>query len=227
MSRYSLLFSLVAIPFINACGGGNFEVPQPVMQQRAAPIRTTALNAGTIRIPADMPFNVAFPNSTQSGGGRAEASAKPDGTARCTVECSGEGAASSGFQLGHKFTVSDDPGAECIVTLSIDGKCSINSADAAADSAISTDAWVFVKDSNGAVLHKETLLTDTGGAMSRALAVRTSFTVKFSPNNDYYLLLAGRVQATTREQKSLRASLDIDKTSFELSPKTSPGHPAP
>lgn len=205
---------------IASCGGGNFEIPQTVADRGGSRVEAAQVVRGGIHVPANDPFNVVYPHSREDAAGRAEATANASGTALCHATCDGAGAAESGFQLGYKFDLGRGRAVDVMATLTVRGECRVNSTDADARSSIATELWVFVKDTRGAVLHKETLLGDAEGALRRGVNIHTSFPLTLAPETGYYVILSGRVQASAAQKQRMDAALEIASASIDIVPRS-------
>ncbi|MCK6482931.1 MAG: hypothetical protein HUU22_13760 [Phycisphaerae bacterium] len=222
-NRHCRVLTLVTLTCMTAapigCGGGaNFELPSHHARRSSARVDRTQLTRGGIGIPADAPFNIAHPNSSNDGGGQAAASAEPDGRASCRAAVAGAGSATAEFLLGHKFDIGSGDGLDVLIQIDAAGTYRHSAAGEQTPEA-AAELWAFVKDTNGVMLRREALFAGTGDVAERSFQQIVQFEIKLGGDVGYYVMLVGRATATGIEDCRAEAELSLRSASLSMRPR--------
>lgn len=195
------------------------------------------LSGGTISIPAKEAFNFRSFPSGQVGGGQGSSGQVGTDGAMCRAEAKSDGSAWGEFQLGFTFDNATSRRVAALVKLRLKvtesgqvtgataattgskGDSAVGESPAEVSPASAMNQLRFVvKDSFGAVLRDENLLSDTatkgGSRSSRAHDV--AFDVSLEPDRGYYLVLVGRSEANGTSGQSVSAAIEVSGMSIDV-----------
>ncbi|QDV92446.1 hypothetical protein RAS2_35650 [Phycisphaerae bacterium RAS2] len=237
-TRGGLAWTGIILFSVAGCGGGgqmNMDFRRPASER--PDLGEPVLSGGAISIPSKEAFNFrSFPSGQVGGGQGASGQVGTDG-AVCRAESKTDGSAWGEFQLGYTFDNATSRRVAALVKLRLkvtesgqvsgataassgsggDSGGSESNADALPASAANQLRFV-VKDSFGAVLRDENLLSDTattgGSRSSRAHDV--AFDVTLEPDRGYYLVLVGRSDVTGGKGQSVSASIEVSGLSIDV-----------
>lgn len=220
------------------CGGGgqmNTDFRRPASER--PDLNEPLLSGGSITIPAREGFNFrSFPSGQVGDGQGASGQVGTDG-AMCRASVQADGSAWGEFQLGYTFDNATNRRVAALVKLRLkatesgrvsgetaspsgsNGKSGTgdSTADASPASAMNQLRFV-VKDSYGAVLRDENLLSDaaTKGGSQSSRTHELAFDLSFEPDRGYYLVLVGRSEVTGGKGQSASASIEVSGMSIEV-----------
>jgi hypothetical protein len=207
--------------WIGACSGAG-EVATDI--RKPASERPDVDNAmaakGTLAVPATEAFNLTSFRSGQTGAGRGESKVDGAGGAVCRAETARDGTAWGAFQLGYCFDNVTSRPLDAIVKVHLVASESTTGGpddeDLIASSA--NDLTFFIKDTNGLVIKRESLLSSglDKGAASLGMKHDLVFDVRFAPNCGYYLVLSGRAKVESDGPHPLAASLRVDEYTIQI-----------
>lgn len=202
------------------CGGDDFgtTVSLPAAQRHKLP---DTLEPGTvIKLPSATPFNIHDKRwrGTPGPDGKANpsADATPKGTAHCKADGSNGGASSAEFQLGHCIDNPTDKAVRAELKMTIDYEHACKAEGEGAKTVSTYSVKAFVKDTAGTVLQTMPLSVHTSddGQVDWAGKERTITEITLQPGLGYYIVLAGRAEASSLAKTSSSASVNVK--SFEL-----------
>lgn len=220
------------------CGGGgqmNTDFRRPASER--PDLSEPVLSGGSITIPAREGFNFrSFPSGQVGGGQGASGQVGADG-AMCRADAKADGSAWGEFQLGYTFDNAASRRIAALVKLRLkateSGRVSGETASSSGSNGVSVvgdstaDASpastmnqlrFVVKDSYGAVLRDENLLSDaaTKGRSQSSRAHELAFDLLLEPDRGYYLVLVGRSEVAGGKGQSASASIEISGISIEV-----------
>ena len=224
--RWSTVTLLACLTTPLGCGGGaNFELPSYHARRPPARVDRAQLARGGVQIPAETPFNIAHPNSSNDGGGQAAASAEPDGRAACRAAVVGAGSATAEFLLGHKFDFGPGDGMDVLIQIEAAGTYRHAAAGEQTPEA-AAELWAFVKDTNGVMLRREALFAGTGDVAERSFRQMAQFELRLAGDVGYYVMLVGRASATGIEDCRAETELSLQSASLSIRPRAAGSAPA-
>ncbi len=203
-------------------GGADFGESITVPQERHTKI-DEAFGAGkTLRLPADMPFNVTDAQRFSQGGAVAESSADASGKARCSASAQAGGSAWAEMQLGHVLTCAGDTPFEATVTFNVTYRYRMESEGAAGT--VTPDKFAlkaYIMDSNRRMLKRMMLaeLEPAKGPTTWSGTQSPAFDVTFEPGLAYHLVLAGRAEVSGDEDRSPSAEIQVESLELEITPR--------
>lgn len=207
---------------VGCSGAADFGESISVPQERQTQI-DEAFGAGkTLRLPADIPFNVADAQRFSQGGAVAESSADASGKGRCSASAQADGSAWAELQLGHVLTCAGDKPFEATVTFNVT-YCYRMDSQAAAGTA-TPDKFAlkaYIMDSNRRMLKRMMLaeLEPAKGPTTWTGTQSPAFDVTFEPGLAYHLVLAGRVEVSGDEDRSPLAEIEVKSLELEIAPR--------
>jgi len=205
---------------VGGCGGDDFgtTVSLPADQRHKLP---DALEPGTvIKLPSPTSFNIHDKRwqGTPGPDGKANpsADATPKGTAHCKADGSNGGVSSAEFQLGHCIDNPTDKAVKAEIKMTIDYEHACKAEGEGAKTVGMYSIKAFVKDTAGRILQTMPLSVHTSddGQVAWSGKERTVAEVTFQPGLGYYIVLAGRAEASSLAKTSSSASVNVK--SFEL-----------
>lgn len=224
--------------FVAGCGGGgpmNTDFRRPASER--PDLGEPVLSGGAVSIPAKEAFNFRSFPSGQVGGGRGASGQVGTDGAMCRAETKADGSAWGEFQLGYTFDNATNRRVTALVKLRLKvtesgqvtgateashGSSGGSGAGEATAEALPTSAVnqvrFVVKDSYGAVLRDENLLSDTatkGGSRS-SRTHELAFDVSLEPDRGYYLVLVGRSEANGTSGQFASASIEVSGVSIDV-----------
>lgn len=206
------------------CGGGDFEIAPVLMRRPGADVSPARLARGPLHVPQDAPFNLTYPTSSQTGGGKGEAAADPAGKALCAATCEGAGTAAAEFRLGYKIDLPHGDGAAARISIDVTAQRKLDIRGEGLETSAFHTLWAFIKDSKGVVIKKETLLAAEGAAADGMLHLVSGFDAPLAGDTDYYIIIAGRANASASADE--RASVRLEVTSAAIVITLDPNRPA-
>lgn len=217
---------LSALGLSTGCGGGSdfeIKVSRPAAERPDVTSNDAIVAKGTLRLPADQPFNMASHSSGQTGGGTGQSETKDTGSARASAKVEGTGSAFGEFQLGYCF---DNTGAAPLAAvIRLKTKCSHKLELSGAERAQAVSALTFfVKDSNGTTLHSEPLIH--GEAQTRPHQwsgnEETVIETRFEPGMGYYIVIAGRASVDATMPQTVNADLELSNCEVTIEWRPAP-----
>lgn len=222
IQRSSIALAFPIFALVCACGGGgtidtNVRLPS-VDRPDIAP------STGAIVIPAEVPFNYPKFMSGQEGKvARGASAAEGKAGATCSAESSADGKAWGAFQLGYAFDHNATGESRCTVHVRLTAKEIADSKSTAADSGLegpkgTINLSFFMKDSTGLTIKEESLVASTLARGPRE-AVTTHdfvFDTALLPERGYYLIVGGRVDASTTDGADATVALTVSDISMEV-----------
>ncbi len=202
---------------LSGCGGGDgFKISRPAAQRPDWDDQRVAKSP--LRLPADEPLNVVLFKSGQEGAARGTASASERGVATAAAEANNDGSAWGEFQIGHCFDNISGRRMTAVVRVRLAAKRKVAAPPEEAQTTAQTTLTFFVKDSNGATLHQESV---AGGDSRKGPAEWSgdhefAFDAVFAPDLGYYLFLAARADARGADGRSASASVEVSRCELTL-----------
>lgn len=218
-----LEFGLLVVLTLAGCGESGPDVNVRLPERERPDVDEAALSGGRRKIPADSAFNIASFTSGQQGQ-QARGSSAAVGTdgATCEAKVTGEGSSWGAFQLGYTFDNMTNRAINATVRLRLDAKASLTREGSAPDQSTqpsgSANLTFVVKDTLGVVVRQEVLCSATIATGPREESRRHDvvFDAKLEPNRGYYLVIAGRADATTPKDLSADVSIGVSGVSLEI-----------
>jgi len=213
----------VALVWLSGCSGGaDFGESLSVPQDRHTKVDDVFGAGKTLRIPADVPFNVTDAQRFSSGQAEAKSSAEAGGKAECSAGAGPDGNAWAEFQLGHVLSHRGDKPYETTVTFSatygyqMGGELSAGSA--------TPDKFalkVYIMDSNRRVLKRMMLaeLDLVKGPTTWTGTQSPAFDLTLEPGLAYHLVMAGRIEVSSDVERSPSAQIQVESLDIEIVPR--------
>lgn len=204
------------------CGQDEFGMEIEIPDQDRMVVTHPVREGQTVRLP-DAPFNVHSRRSAQTPGAtgqaRGDSDAGADGKAACRAEASEGGSAWGEFQLGHALRNAGAAPVRMTVLLDLDYslKASATPADAK-DTLAGLTLKIFLKDTQGKVLHHEVLdsLSSDEASSQQSNRPQVAFEAVLLPEAAYDLVLAGRASARSEPGSEAAARIEVRQLRVEL-----------
>ncbi len=210
------------IGLLVGCGQDEFGMQVEIPDQDRMAVTHPVREGLTIRLP-DAPFNVHSRRSAQTPGATGEArggsDAGADGKAVCQAQAGEGGSAWGEFQLGHALRNAGAAGVRMRVMLDLDYSVKASAAPAdAKDTLASLTLKIFLKDTQGKVLHYEVLdsLSSDEATGEQSGRQQVAFEAVLLPDAAYDLVLAGRASATSELGSEAAAGIEVRQLRAEL-----------
>jgi len=194
------------------------EIPDQDRMQVAHPVR----DGQTVRLP-DTPFNVHSRQSAQTPGAtgqaRGDSDAAADGKAVCQAQASQGGSAWGEFQLGHALRNAGGQPVRMTVKLDLEYSHAASAQPAdARDTLAGLTMKVFLKDTQGRLLHHEVLdsLNSDEAPGEQVGRHQVAFEAVLLPEVAYDLVLAGRASAASELGSKAAARIEVQQLRAEL-----------
>lgn len=204
------------------CGQDEFGMQVEIPDQDRMAVTHPVREGLTIRLP-DAPFNVHSRQSAQTPGAtgraRGDSDAGADGKAACQAQANEGGSAWGEFQLGHALRNAGATALRVTVTLDLDYSLGASTEPAdAKDTLAGLTLKVFLKDTQGRVLHHEVLdsLSSDEATGEQSGRQQVAFEAVLLPEAAYDLVLAGRVSTTSEPGSKAAASIEVRQLRAEL-----------
>lgn len=212
-------FALLSMSTMVGCGGGGFGESVAVPQEKRTVISGGISPGERVAFPGDKPFAIAESARNSTGRGTAQADATEDGTARCEIKSSGNGSASSEFQLGQ--VIYNDTDQPLDVSILFDFEYTFEILDEGPESRApdTIGLKVFVQDSDQIVLHRRTILEQGDGLTAWKDSGRESpwFNVTLQPRLAYNLVLTGKLAVEPEEDgQPVEAKMNVSGLRIEI-----------
>jgi hypothetical protein len=205
------------------CGGADFGESVTVPQEKHTQV-DDAFGAGrTLRLPAEVPFNVTDAQRFSSGDAAAESSTDASGKARCAARAGAGGKAWAEFQLGHVLANRGAKPFAATVTFNVAYAYRVNGETSSQPATPDKFALkVYVMDSNRRML-KRMMLAELEPSKGPAVWDGTqtpAFDVTFEPGLAYHLVLAARAEVSGDPERSPSAELEVRSLAVDIVPKS-------
>jgi hypothetical protein len=190
-----------------------------------------AVAGETLHLPADEPFSIAAPRTSETPalGGTAKADADVTGpdSAQAAADVHDAGTALGSFQLGHALTNDTERQADYDFTV----RFRYSFEDSATPPSGYPDAAVgvnlYARDGHNRLLREETVLTHTTekGAGAGSSDVSRQFTLTLGPGQTVSVFVAGQVKVEIRAGRSARGALKIAEMRMDVVTRPAPEVP--
>ncbi len=209
------------------CGGGaatsNFDVPQ----ERRTTLSAVHTAENTIRLPAEVAFNIHDKASEQTpgtdGAAHGESDASAAGTAHCRVRVENGGQAKARFDLGHCLENRGE--APMLVEAAFDVDYAVTlTPDPLGDVKGSYLLEAIVNDTDGRTLKRVQIenSAEMEGGLSASSKSTKRFSVQLEPGRVYNFYLAGRVEATSKPGTLGELRIEIRQVNLTLVRRPAP-----
>ncbi len=219
---WTVLGALVILSATGCSNSADFGKSVTVPKARHTRIDTLFEAGRALRLPDDMPFNLADAQRFSQGDAAAESTADPSGTAGCSASARAGGNAWAEFQLGQVLTNTSDQPFECTVTFNITYGYRTEAGMGTSQATPNMFALkIHIMDSNQRVLKQMMLaeLEPAKGPTAWAGTQTPTFDVTFEPHQAYHLVLAARVQVAGSEKGTPSAHAEIKSLGIEVAPR--------
>lgn len=222
-SAWRILVGGVALAGLGACSGAAVDTNVRLPAAERPDVSPSAISKA-IEVPVEAAFNYPRFSSGQEGA-EARGSAVADGKAgaKCFAEVDGKGKAWGAFQLGYAFDHQSATKSHCVVRVRLTADESATAEwPKQATNGGSVDGSVnlifFMKDSMGLTLKEESLVSSTlqKGPQTATTHHDFVFDTDLEPERGYYLVVSGRVDASSGEGTSSRVELNVSDVSMEI-----------
>lgn len=207
--------------WLGACSGpGELATHARKPASERPDVDTATAAKGALAVPATEAFNLTSFRSGQTGTGRGESKALGAGGAVCQAATTRDGTAWGEFQLGYCFDNTTGGPLDAIVKVHLAASESATGGreDGAPNASSANTLTFFIKDTNGLVIKRESLLSSGLDKGAAAVGAKHDlvFDVRFAPNCGYYLVLSGRAEVQSDGPHPLEASLSVDEYALRI-----------
>ena len=215
---------VVAMLVAAGCSGGHgFGESITVPPEQHTKVGDAFAAGKTLRLPAEVRFNVADVQRFSRGAATAEASADASGTAGCSAKAQADGSAWAEFQLGQVVANRGDQPLAVTVTFNV--SYSYRTSGQVSAGGATPDQFalkVYISDSDRRSLKRMMLaeLDPAKGPTTWTGTQAPAFDVTLEPGLAYHLVLAGRVEVSGDETRSPAAEIDVQSLEVSIVPKS-------
>ncbi len=215
---------ILVLGVVAGCGGGG-DVGMRARKSAAErpDVDRQMASKGALAIPGDAAFNLTSVQSGQTGDARGQAEMGGHDGISCRVEARSGGSAWGEFQLGYCFdnTAESALDATVKVRLTVSESTKTEQVGELGEDEASTAKSVltfFIKDTNGLVLRRESLVSDEPeqGSAATSLVHELAYEARFEAGRGYYLVIAGRAEVQAAASQSVGRTLEVTGCSMEL-----------
>jgi hypothetical protein len=222
----TVALSLVSFaPLLTGCASSGFgselaATPAPLVIRETQPT--------TLRLPAETPFSIHLPQSTEQAGlqGTVDATAKvtKDGSASADAIVKNGGKGSATFQLGHVFRNETAQQLDLTIRVRYMFEFSVKNEPVQKLPDANLGIRLFARDARGRLLRDFDLIhhSTEQGAATRRSDEDLTFDVVLGVNESLSVFLAGQSSVDAPDGRSAESHLEIRQFSMEVQTRPSP-----
>lgn len=209
--------------WLGGCSGGTVDTNVRLPAADRPDLTPTAASE-TLRIPSEVGFNYPRFSSGQEGADARGSAVKvgADG-ATCLAEVNGKGQAWGAFQLGYAFDNKASGVSHCVVRVRLTAEETVSAQRPAGETVGdpvdgSINLVFFMKDSMGLTVKEESLVSSSLNRGPKGATTQHDFVFEadMQPERGYYVVVSGRVDASSADGASSRVELKVSGVSMEL-----------